>query len=247
MRGLFSPRWIISHAFVLAMIVLMVTLGFWQLRRLDERQASNDEIRLSMGQESLVADAVISGESLPPDHSAVGARGTYLTDHDVFIANRSFNGQAGSWLATPLELAGGELVVVVRGFVPRVAIVQGLSTEPPGGDVSVVGLAFDSVSGGRVGATNPDEVHEISRMDIARFEEVTGLDVVDFWIRLRQQEPPQDLPILIPPPDLGDGPHLSYAFQWFFFSIGTAVVYFLILRRSQRGRENSGFADLSTE
>ena len=218
------------------MVVLMVNLGFWQLRRLDERQVSNDEIRLAMGQEPLLADAVVSGESLPPDHTAVGASGTYLTDHDVFIANRSFNGQAGSWLATPLQLEDGKLIIVVRGFVPRVAIVEGRSTEPPGGEVSVLGLAFESVSGGRIGETDPGEVPEISRMDIDRFEEVTGLEVADIWIRLRHQEPTQELPIPIPPPDLGDGPHLSYAFQWFFFSIGTAVVYALILRQAVRGK-----------
>ena len=48
MRRLGSPGWVASHLFVAAMVVLMVNLGFWQLRRLDERQVDNAAIASSM-------------------------------------------------------------------------------------------------------------------------------------------------------------------------------------------------------
>ena len=41
---LVRPRWIAFHLLVAGAIVLMVSLGFWQLRRLDERQAFNDTV-----------------------------------------------------------------------------------------------------------------------------------------------------------------------------------------------------------
>ena len=107
--------------------------------------------------------------------------------------------------------------------------------------VVVAGLAFDSVAGGRVAQTALGDTPEISRMDLARFEEVSGVDVEDVWIRLRAQSPPQPdgLPEPVPDPDLGEGPHLSYAFQWFFFSAGAVVVYALILRRAAKGLQAS--------
>ena len=85
---------------------------------------------------------------------------------------------------------------------------------------------------------DPGETPEISRMDLDRFTEVSGADVADAWIRLRSQTPrqPEGLPVPVPDPDLSDGPHLSYAFQWFFFSAGAVVVYGLILRRAVTGR-----------
>ena len=43
----------------------------------------------------------------------------------------------------------------------------------------------------------------------------------------------------VPDPDLSDGAHLSYAFQWFFFSAGAVVVYGLILRRAAAGRDET--------
>ena len=41
LRGLLRPRWILVHVGVIALVVLMVNLGFWQLRRLDEKRTFN--------------------------------------------------------------------------------------------------------------------------------------------------------------------------------------------------------------
>ena len=240
MRRLASPGWIASHIFALAMVVLMVNLGFWQLRRLDERRTSNAEIAAAMTQAPSDIAAHLDIRGLPPEYTAVAAAGTYLSDAEVRIGNRSSGGQPGFWLATPLQLEDGRVVAVVRGWVPRRSLVglDDRSAAPPAGEVTVAGLAFDSVDGGKVAETAPGETPEISRMDLDRFEEVSGVDVEDTWIRLRAQSPPQpeELPVPVPDPDLGDGPHLSYAFQWFFFSAGAIVVYGLILRRTAAGQ-----------
>ena len=248
MRRLASPGWIASHIFALAMVVLMVNLGFWQLRRLDERRTSNAEIAAAMSQAPADIAAHLDTRGLPPEYTAVAAAGTYLSGAEVRIGNRSSGGQPGFWLATPLRLDDGRAVAVVRGWVPRRAVtgLDDRSAAPPVGDVTVVGLAFDSVAGGRVAETAPGDVPEISRMDLDRFTEVSGVDVVDVWIRLAAQSPPQpeDLPVPVPGPDLGEGPHLSYAFQWFFFSAGAVVVYGLILRRAAAGRQEAPGAEL---
>ena len=247
-RRLSSPGWIASHIFALAMVVLMVNLGFWQLRRLDERRADNAEIAAAISQDPFDIAAHLDRRGLPPEYTAVAATGTYLADAEVRIGNRSSGGQPGFWLATPLKLDDGRAVAVVRGWIPRRSL-TGLderSTAPPAGEVVVVGLAFDSVGGGRVAETAPTEVPEISRMDLDRFAEVSGVDVEGVWIRLRAQSPPQPegLPEPVPDPDLGDGPHLSYAFQWFFFSAGAIVVYGLILHRVVAGREEAPGTEL---
>ncbi|MXZ54049.1 MAG: SURF1 family protein [Acidimicrobiaceae bacterium] len=248
MRRLASPGWIVSHIFALAMVVLMVNLGFWQLRRLDERRADNAEIAAAMSQAPFDIAAHLDTLGLPPEYTAVAAAGTYLPDAEVRIGNRSSGGQPGFWLATPLELQDGRAVAVVRGWVPRRSLSgqDDRSPAPPEGAVIVAGLAFGSVGGGRVAEVAPGETPEISRMDLARFAEVSGVDVEDVWIRLRAQSPsqPDGLPVPVPDPDLGEGPHLSYAFQWFFFSAGAVVVYPLILRRAVAGRQEAPDTEL---
>ena len=41
-RFALRPKWILSHLFVVALVVLMINLGFWQLRRLDQRRARGE-------------------------------------------------------------------------------------------------------------------------------------------------------------------------------------------------------------
>ena len=243
MRRLASPGWVASHLFAVAMVVLMTNLGFWQLRRLDDRRADNAQTAAAMSEAPSDIAAYLDTLGLPPEFTAVAAKGAYLAGAEVRIGNRSSGGQPGFWLATPLELADGRAVAVVRGWVPRRSVtgLDDRSAVPPAGEVTVVGLAFDSVDGGRIAETGPGDTPEISRMDLGRFEQVSGVDVQDVWIRLRVQAPPQPagLPEPVPDPDLGEGPHLSYAFQWFFFSAGAVVVYALILRRAVNSRQEA--------
>jgi hypothetical protein len=43
----------------------------------------------------------------------------------------------------------------------------------------------------------------------------------------------------VPPPPLSNGPHLSYAIQWFIFSVIALVGYPIVLRRQAYGRDRS--------
>ena len=72
----------------------------------------------------------------------------------------------------------------------------------------------------------------MSRLDLDIAQDAIGLEVIDRW---GQAEDPDwrrgVIPIPVPRATLDEGPHLSYAFQWFFFSGSTVIAYALILRR----------------
>jgi cytochrome oxidase assembly protein ShyY1 len=217
------------------MVVLMVNLGFWQLNRLDERKDRNVEVRAAMEADAEPIEALLGTD--PPDHTATIAAGEYLENESFLVANRSFDGQAGLWLATPMRLEDGRVIVVSRGWVPRL---WASGSDPrvidtPTGRIEVLGRIQASVPDGRIGGGSTYDLPDISRIDLAKVEEMLGLDLEDSWVQLERQAPPLgDLPIPVPRPSLDEGPHLSYAFQWFFFSLGTVVVYALILRKRRR-------------
>jgi cytochrome oxidase assembly protein ShyY1 len=234
-RPFLTFKWMVSHVFVLAMVALMIGLGFWQLSRLDERKDRNVEVRAAMEAEPQTIEALLGTE--PLDQTAALVAGEYLTEHSFLVANRTFDSKAGSWLATPMRLADGRIVVVSRGWVPRLwaAGSDGREIETPEGPIEVLGRIQESVGGGRIGGGSVSVLPEISRLDLDMVEEMLGLEVEGLWVQLSQQAPPLgELPIPVPRPSLDEGPHLSYAFQWFFFSIGTIVAYGLILRNRRR-------------
>ena len=103
--------------------------------------------------------------------------------------------------------------------------------EAVDGRVTIDGRLFASVDGGRLGSP-VNGVPQVSRLDLDTAQDAIGLEVVDRWV---QAEDPDwrlgVIPIPVPRPTLDEGPHLSYAFQWFFFSASTVIAYALILRR----------------
>ena len=237
----------------------MIWLGFWQLNRLADLRAENNLRRQVMSRQTFditQPDNIIAADGVevsddegddagqPSSHAALSASlvnyspvtvtGVYKSDSEVQIGHRSYHGQPGVWLATPLSMSDGRKVLVVRGWVPR-RVLAGLDsrpTSPPEGKVVVSGLAFTSVDGGKIAETAVGMTPELSQVDLNRFTEVTGVQVLDMWVRLVEQSPSQsDLPVPVEGLSLDDGPHLSYALQWFFFSLGTVVAYVLILRR----------------
>ena len=47
---LIRPKWIAFHLLVVTLVVVMINLAFWQLRRLDERRTFNAEVRANTEQ-----------------------------------------------------------------------------------------------------------------------------------------------------------------------------------------------------
>ena len=234
-----TPKWMLSHLFVLTMLVIMTAAGFWQLDRLDERRASNDEIRAASEAEPALIEDILAridaGEDVL-DQTCGDRRGSLWRRPGLLVANRTFDTQPGFWFVSPVELGDGRIVAVSRGWIPRdVASGEGpQAVTMPVGPVTITGRAFATVGGGRIGTRSPAALRST-----AWISTLSPKPSASTWSNAgcRRWTPPGNeamLPIPVPPPNLNDGPHLSYAFQWFFFTTGTIIAYALILRHRRR-------------
>jgi surfeit locus 1 family protein len=232
-RFLLRPRWVLSHLLVALLVVVMVNLGFWQLRRLDERRERNALIEDRQAAEVVPVDELLA----PGDgteavdaarYRAVTARGTYDDGATVEVRNRSQDGVAGAWLLTPLVLDSGAQVGVIRGFVPLGDQGEPAAVAAPAGEVTVRGWVARA---DRFDGTAPRDIEPVVEQPDT-LPAVVLADRSDPAERGEQLQP-------VPLPDLGEGPHLSYAVQWFIFSVIAVVGYPLVLRRvvQRRGRE----------
>jgi surfeit locus 1 family protein len=255
-RFLLKPLWILSHLFVLGVVVLMVNLGFWQLHRLDERKSFNAEMRAAIDQPAQPIGVLLpAGVDATHDevesvkYRSVSASGTYLADQQVLVTNRTQNSAPGYWVLTPLDLGNGTALVVNRGWIPYSYTADGSWSDfaPPSGRVSIIGSieqpqvrATGGVISGPADAAE-GRLRTLARVDVARLAQQVDQQLLPLFVNLQTQTPPQPealaIPAPVPPPDISDeGPHLSYAMQWFIFSAMTLVVYVLLVRRLARRR-----------
>lgn len=249
-RFLVKPKWIAFHVLIAALVAGMIWAGFWQLRRLDERRAENAVIEANLGVAAVpLGELVEPGAAVGDDRldglrwRSVTATGTYLDDADISIFNRSQYGVAGSFLVTPLELDDGQVLLVARGFYPLDVAVADLPA-PPAGTVTVTGRIQLSQERQRVAISDPADgvLAEARRIDVERLAEQLPGPAVPVYLELSASDPavPAGFPDPIPPPsDLSDGPHLSYAVQWFIFSSCGVIGWILAVRRSARSRTRS--------
>lgn len=252
MRFAFRPWWIVSHLIVAALVVTMVSLGFWQLRRLDEVKDRNAELAVRLAEPEVVLAALVPPTGGPIDGAAVEDRritvtGRYRSDEQVLIRGRSLNDAPGSWVVAPLDLEDGRVVAVNRGWIRNDGRYAAVPVEyaAPEGEVTLVGITHPTQERGRLGATDPSDgtLTSLARVDLDRFDQQVVGDVLPVWVQVTEPEPGalDSSPEPLDPPVVDDeGSHLSYAAQWFIFATIALVGYPLILRKVARERSGRG-------
>jgi cytochrome oxidase assembly protein ShyY1 len=247
-RFAWRPRWILSHVLVLLLVVVMINLGFWQLRRLHERRTYNASVRANESQPAQPAEDVLQvGDPVSVGHDLnfrrVAATGTYDTSNEIIVRARTLNETPGVWALTPLRLADGTGLVVLRGFLPSQGTLEQVpaDAEPPAGPVAVTGLVQETQTRSALEPTDPADGHlaTMARADVARIAKQLPYPILPAYVQLQTQQPAQSgpQPTILPEPVLDEGPHLSYAVQWFIFTTIAIVGYPLILRRKARDNE----------
>jgi surfeit locus 1 family protein len=230
MKPFLRGRWLVGHVLVLVLAALFVRLGFWQLSRHSEKRDRRDMANARLHQPPTdlrdveVADGVFR---------LVRLTGSYDAFHQVDVRNRTQSGTAGVWVLTPLRTTDGDLVVVNRGFVSNREPIA----APPAGRVTVTGILQASQRRGGLGPKDKEggTLSELNRVDIARLDQQVPGDLYPLWVQLTAQVPPPgEVPVPLPPPELGLGPHLAYAGQWFIFALIGLIGWPLVLRRNVR-------------
>ena len=202
-------------------------LGVWQLDRLQQRRARNAGVQEARERAPLTLPA----RGLPPDSARqrrVVARGAYDYARERLWRPRPHDGVVGVGLVTPLRLADGSAVLVDRGWVPAPGGMPADAAAYREGDsvVTVEGVALPA----------PRALGDVDAVALA---DSVPYPLLPFVVQLLPDGAARSrLPLRVPPPALDDGPHLSYAFQWFSFAVivlvGTAFLLRLDLTAAPR-------------
>lgn len=220
------PRDWAGAVVALACAVLFVRLGIWQVHRLQQRRARNAVIAARRALPPILLDAA-AGVLVPDSvyHRRVVARGTYDYSGERLWNGRTYEGAPGVAVLTPLQLVpGGVAVYVDRGWAPSpdgMHIDRAAVREED--TATVEGLALAAPRARR-------------DVDLARLRDSVSYPLLPFILQETPSVRPSDGPTVRrlyrwPAPDLDDGPHLSYAIQWFSFALITLVGTAVLLRK----------------
>ena len=217
-----SPRWAGYLALVIVFAVACCALGTWQLNRRAEALAEVARIDANYD-----ADAVPVAEALPEPAAfdvdqrwqVVALSGEYLVDEEVVVRNRPFEGSSGFEVITPFRLDDGTVFMVDRGWIAQAS--DGRPSEyaaPPTGHVQVD--ARLKAGEERIAGRTSTGI-EFATIDLDELADRVGEPSYNgaYGVLVQTGADADEPPLAAARPVRDEGPHLSYALQWFVFAL----------------------------
>lgn len=202
-----------------------VRLGFWQLDRLQQRRTQN-AIVSSRGAQPPLSLAALQGQDTSITHwRRVAVQGVAEYSRELVHATRSQNGSPGVYLLTPVRPLDGSwgdtAIIVLRGYLYAA---DGRTIDfDKARDADTLRLEallteFPPPKPGQARMrSSPRAMRLLDRDTIAA---MMGRPVAPFILLAVGDTVMTDItrPTRVPAPTVSDGPHLSYALQWFGFA-----------------------------
>lgn len=228
-----SRRWLGYYALLIVFSIACVYLGNWQFARRAEARAEIERIDRNYD-----AAAIPLAEALPDpaafDEDArkwqtVEVAGVYVGE--PFLArNRPGPEGVGSDLVQALRLEDGRVFFVDRGWVAVSAADEAPVALPaaPEGEVEV--QARLRASEQRI-AGREASGRSVPSVDVPLMAGIAGFEPGEVYLaafgQLVSEQPAGETGVLAERPERDEGPHLSYALQWYVFILiaGIGVAY----------------------
>lgn len=226
---IFHPGWA-STLVVLLLLPLLLTLGFWQLDRGQQKAGLQNAFADQAGQPPVTL-AETNLDSSTTSYQRVTALGRYDSAHQILLDNQVRGGQPGYHVLTPLRLPEGNAILVNRGWI---ALGESRQILPvlavPNESVTVIGwLAQPAQPGLKLGdATGADRrwPRVVPYVDYQRLAAILAYPLQPAVVLL-DPEAASGYERDWQPRFGGFGPerHQGYAVQWFSLASALVILY----------------------
>lgn len=228
---------------------VMISLGFWQLRRAEENRVLQEAAALQRQQPPMVLDSRLV-DALRTDlfaenfaawqYRPVSLRGQWQS-REFLLESQQHERRNGYHVIGVMALSGGGNLLVNRGWIPAPSLRSEMPRYPAAinevtetGEVYVTPyvLADDKVFAEEAW---PKRIGALHIPGLAR--ELQS-DVLPFVVRL-QQGSPSALTTQWPVVNIAPEKNIAYAIQWFAMSVALVICYLALgYRRSMPADEN---------
>lgn len=228
-RFLLSSKW--TGWFLLAVLgaAVCVALANWQLDRRGQARDAVSAVETNYERDPVPFETMRGTfASYDPAHewTPVVLHGTYDEAGQRIVRNRPLNGQPGYEVLVPLRLDSGEAVIIDRGWLPIGNRETGRPDEipaAPGGEVTVIARIKEGEASIQRGAPEG----QLASIQLTEYAAELDYPVLtgSYGLMAAESPAPAAAPVALPKPAVDEGPHLSYAMQWFAFGLLLFVGY----------------------
>ncbi len=221
---------------IVATLVLLISLGFWQLDRANEKRAIENQIaRANSGDAELINSVEFLKEK---EYYHVRLKGVYINDKQFIYDNQIVDQISGYYVLTPFVLRGASNAILInRGFIPWNGRRDKLADIDVGAKLTEVKVQIskpvrrmeleESKTTGEfpvlIQALDLDEMSNTASLDLASVIGLLSPESDSGFVR--QWEPYTG----------SIERHVGYAIQWFLMAL---VLAFIGIRLAMKHRKN---------
>ena len=235
----FAPS-LVPTVVYLVLLVVLVSLGQWQLDRAEQKRAVLAE-RAAATKAPVISVNDQTTTLARHEYRRATAIGRFDTEHQFLLDNRVQDGRIGYRVMTPLRLEGRETAVLVdRGFIPIAGSRQTLPTLPSvepearvSGRISAgpsVGMRLGEAADGtnqwprRLQYIDFDYMDATLDYSLSDYLLVEGSLATDAVARRGERDAWR----------FGPARHEGYAVQWFSLAAALTLIWLVVNTRRQR-------------
>ncbi len=220
-----SLRFLLPSILITATFAFLVSLGFWQLDRADEKRGIEASIKLAnTGSVELIVE---EGGLKNKEYYEVRLQGKYLSDKQFIYDNQIVNQVSGYYVLTPYALEGqSKTILINRGFIPWNGRRDKLADMDIGQDAREIKVLISKpikrieLKPTEIGIQFPILIQSIDLQDMA------SLASVDFSSVIGLLDPSASNGFVRKwEPYTGSiEKHIGYAVQWFLMALVLAII-----------------------
>lgn len=236
----FAPGWAL-WVFLLAFLPLLITLGFWQLDRAEEKRQMQAQMDANRSAPALSLAALT--QQSDPSWRPLYLEGRFDAARIWLLDNRTRGGQAGVEVLQLFDdQTSGHSVIVNRGWLPwpdrRIRPTVATPDHPVQLDAEALPPAMEGFTLGQSTGTS-GWPKLISRLDMPSMRAELDRPVMDSTARLRTGSQAA-FTLDWPPLPMTASKHIAYAVQWFALAIALLALFIWAgFQPEHRGNNNN--------
>lgn len=229
-------RFYLPASLIVATLALLISLGFWQLDRADEKRAIEDKIAIA---NSANVELVVSTELLKDkEYYHVRLQGSYVDDKQFIYDNQIVDQISGYYVLTPFVLNGDSKTVLInRGFIAWNGRRDKLADIDVEGEITEVKVQISKpvkrmeLKASEISGEFPVL---IQALDLDAMSAIASIDFVSV-VGLLSPESSNGFVRRWEPYTGSIERHIGYAIQWFLMAL---VLAFIGIRLALKQRRN---------
>lgn len=239
----FKPS-LIPTIVTLLILPILLSLGFWQLDRAEEKR----ELIAVFQQQNDLGPLLVKGDikfDKKLNYRIAEVEGSYNLSRQIFIDNKIYQGKTGVYVMTPFKLKNSEYSILVnRGWVPMVIDRSALpkiktptkilklsgKIKTLGNKPFMVGDKFQSNKGWPA---------LMQWINFTAIEKKSGLKLLPYIFLLNEKEQSgyvRDWKPVVMQPEKST----SYAVQWFALALALIIIYIVVNLKEDKSELEDG-------